>query len=127
MIALSDQFFTSALTGETTDYFGFGVMSLVGQKCSKMSFFLFSSFKVVQLAAPPDGVGNEVADDLLIIYGTEIEVPGISGEPIIVDEEVQDPLKENEFDISFVGIDGGEVTSKVKISRKIWFADIDKV
>ncbi|XP_068718076.1 uncharacterized protein [Montipora capricornis] len=116
---------------DKADYPEHGTYFMYGDKKDTFLFHIPTKsrdfLQVVQLAAPPDGVGNEVADDLLIIYGTEIEVPGISGEPIIVDEEVQDPLKENEFDISFVGIDGGEVTSKVKISRKIWFADIDKV
>ena len=47
---------------------------------------------------------------------------GISGAPEIVAGEIQDPLKKNKFDISFVGNNGEEVTSKVKIARKIWFS-----
>ncbi|XP_074620778.1 uncharacterized protein LOC141879398 isoform X2 [Acropora palmata] len=84
-------------------------------------------FQVVQLEGPPAGVGNQVADDILIRYGTVVDIPSIPGEPTVSGGEIQDPLKKHEFDISFVGIDGQEVTSKVKISRKIWFAGSDKV
>lgn len=77
---------------------------------------------MVQLEKAPDGVGNEVADDLLLRYGTEVEIPGISGTPVIEGGEIQDPLKKNKFDITFVGNDGEVVTSSVKIARKIWFA-----
>ena len=77
---------------------------------------------MVQLDGAPDGVGNEVADDLLLRYGTEVEICGISGEPVFVDGEIQDPLKSHKFDISFVGINGEVVISKVEIARKIWFA-----
>ena len=99
------------------------------EKRSKLFLFnLFSfSFKIVQLEGPPDGVGNQVADDILIRYGTKVDIPSILGEPTTSEGEIQDPLRNNEFDISFVGIDGEEVTSKVKISRKIWFADIDEL
>lgn len=83
-------------------------------------FILFH--QVVQLDGIPDGVGNEVADDLLLKYGTEVEIPGVPGTPVIVEGEIKDPLKKNKFDISFVGIDGDEVTSNVKVARKIWFA-----
>jgi len=87
---------------------------------TKRVLFLFH--KAVQLDGPPDGVGNIVADDLLLRYGTEVEIPGISGAPEIVAGEIQDPVKKNKFDISFVGNNGEEVTSKVKIARKIWFS-----
>ena len=83
-------------------------------------FILFH--QVVQLDGIPDGVGNEVADDLLLKHGTEVEILGVPGTPVIVGEEIKDPLKKNKFDIAFVGIDGKEVTSSVKIARKIWFA-----
>ena len=96
-----------------------------------LKFFLFNLFsfslKIVQLEGPPAGVGNQVADDILIRYGTIVDIPSIPGEPTISGGEIQDPLKKNKFDISFVGIDGEEVTSKVKISRKIWFAGSDKL
>ena len=99
------------------------------EKRSKLFLFnLFSfSLKVVQLEGPPAGVGNQVADDILIRYGTVVDIPSIPGKPTVSGGEIQDPLKKHEFDISFVGIDGEEVTSKVKISRKIWFAGSDKV
>ena len=84
-----------------------------------MLSFIFH--KIVQLDGPPDGVGNEVADDLLLKYGTEVEIVGIPGAPVIEGGEIQDPLK-NKLDITFVGIDGEEVTSKVKIVQKIWFS-----
>lgn len=77
---------------------------------------------MVQLDGAPDNVGSEEVDDLLLRYGIEVEIPSISGSPEIVGGEIQDPLTKNKFDISFVGIDGAEVTSKVKIARKIWFA-----
>ena len=80
------------------------------------------SYKVVQLDGVPDNVGTEKVVDLLLRYGTEVEIPSISGSPKIENGEVQDPLTKNKFDISFVGIDGAEVTSKVKIARKIWFS-----
>ena len=36
-------------------------------------------------------------------------------------KEVKDPLKNYKYEITFVGIDGEEVTSKVKIEMKVWF------
>ena len=96
-----------------------------------LNFFLFNLFsfslKIVQLEGPPAGVGNQVADDILITYGTKVDIPSIPGEPTISRGEIQDPLRRNKFDISFVGIDGEEVTSKVKMSRMIWFAGSDKL
>ena len=77
---------------------------------------------MAQLNGVPDGVGNEVADDLLLRYGIEVEIPSIPGAPEIVGGEIQDPLKKNKFDIAFVGNNGEEVTNTVKIARKIWFA-----
>ncbi|XP_068716270.1 uncharacterized protein [Montipora foliosa] len=84
-------------------------------------------FQIVQLDGIPEGFGNEVADDLLLRYGIEIEIPNIPGKPVIVNGEVQDPLLGDAFDISFVGIDGQEELSEVKIARKIWFAATDNV
>ena len=84
--------------------------------------YLIPSHKVVELDGIPNGVGNKVADDLLLRYGTEVEIPSIPGAPEIVGGEIQDPLKKNKFDIAFVGINGKDVTSSVKIARKIWFA-----
>ena len=77
---------------------------------------------MAQLDGVPDGVGNEVADNLLLRYGTEVEIPSIPGAPEIVGGEIQDLLKKNKFDIAFVGNNGKEVTSTVKIARMIWFA-----
>ena len=71
---------------------------------------------------PPDGVGSEEVDDLLLRYGTVVEFPAIPGTPVIASGEVQDPLTKNKYDITFVGMNGKEVNAKVKISRKIWFA-----
>ena len=59
---------------------------------------------------------------MLLRHGTEIEIPGIPGAPIIEGEEIQDPLNKSKFDITFVGINGKEVKSRVKIARTIWFA-----
>ncbi|RMX37523.1 hypothetical protein pdam_00012805 [Pocillopora damicornis] len=36
-------------------------------------------------------------------------------------KEVKDPLKNHKYEIKFVGIDGEEVASKVKIEMKVWF------
>jgi len=77
---------------------------------------------VVQLDDAPEGVGNEEVDDLLLRYGTEVEFPAIPGSPVIASGEVQDPLTKNRYDITFVGMNGEEVNTKVKIARKVWFA-----
>lgn len=77
---------------------------------------------MIQLDGPPDGIGDEEADDILLRHGTEVEVLGIPGCPLIVNGEVQDLMIRNNFDITFVGINGKVVKSKVKIARKIWFA-----
>ena len=36
-------------------------------------------------------------------------------------KEVKDSLKNHKYEIKFVGIDGEEVASKVKIEMKVWF------
>lgn len=77
---------------------------------------------MIQLDGPPDGIGDEEATDLLLRHGTEVEIPGVPGSPVIVSGEVQDLLTKNTFDVTFVGINGKEVKSKVKVARKIWFA-----
>ncbi|XP_067020489.1 uncharacterized protein [Acropora muricata] len=82
-------------------------------------------FQVVQLDGLPEGVGNEETSDLLLKHGREIEIPGIGGKPIIIGGKIWDPLLNNTLHISFVGIDGKEVISKVKIARKIWFAETE--
>jgi len=45
----------------------------------------------------------------------------MSGSPTITGKKVSDPLTRNEYDIMFIGIDGEEVKSTVKLGRKIWF------
>ena len=77
---------------------------------------------MVQIDGPPDGVGSEEVDDLLLRYGSLVEFPAIPGSPVIASGEVQDPLTKTKYDITFVGMNGEEVNTKVKISRKIWFA-----
>ena len=51
-----------------------------------------------------------------------MKIPSIPGEPMIVNGEIQELLEKSEFDINFLGIDGKEVKSNVKVGRKIWFA-----
>jgi len=95
----------------------------------KDSVFLFhvptkspDFLQVVQLDGVPDGAGSEEDDDMLLKHGTEVEIPSIRGAPVVKSGEIQDPLDKSKFDITFVGINGKEVKSKVKIARKIWFA-----
>ena len=76
----------------------------------------------MQLDGFPDSVGIEENDDLLLKYGIEVDIPGIPGEPVIVNGEIQEPFFKSEFDITFVGINGKQVKSKVKLERKIWFS-----
>ena len=51
-----------------------------------------------------------------------MKIPSIPVEPVIVNGEIQEPLEKSEFDINFIGINGHEVKSNVKVGRKIWFA-----
>ena len=76
----------------------------------------------MQLDGFSDSVGIEGEDELLLKHGIEVEIPSIPGEPVILNGEIQEPLDKNEFDISFVGINGKEVKTKVKLGKKIWFA-----
>ena len=76
----------------------------------------------MQLDGFPDSVGIEQNDDLLLKHGIEVEIPSIPREPVIVNGEIQEPFFKSEFDITFVGINGKEVKSKVKFGRKIWFS-----
>ena len=76
----------------------------------------------MQLDGFPDRVGIEENDDLLLKHGIEVDIPGIPGEPVIVNGEIQEPFFKSEFDITFVGINGKQVKSKVKLGRKIWFS-----
>lgn len=77
---------------------------------------------MVQLDGPPDDIGGEEEDDILLRHGTEVEITGISGTPLIVNGEVQDLLMKNNLEITFVGINGKVVRSKAKVARRIWFA-----
>ncbi|KAJ7389684.1 hypothetical protein OS493_029576 [Desmophyllum pertusum] len=79
-------------------------------------------FQVIQLDGPPDGIGSEDVDDLLLRHGIEVKIPGIPGSPVVVSGDVLDHLTKYKFDITFVGINGKVVKSEVKIARKIWFA-----
>ena len=76
----------------------------------------------MQLDGFPDSVEIEENDDLLLKHGIEVEASSIPGEPVIVNGESKEPLFKSEFDITFVGINGKEVKSKVKLGRKIWFS-----
>ena len=78
--------------------------------------------KIVELDGFPDNVGFEEDDDLLLKHGIEVKIPSIPDEPMIVNGEIQEPLEKREFDINFLGINGKEVKSNVKVGRKIWFA-----
>ena len=51
-----------------------------------------------------------------------MKIPSIPDEPMIVNGEIQEPLEKSEFDINFLGINGKEVKSNVRVRRKIWFA-----
>lgn len=105
---------------ENSSYFMYG---------DKENVFLFhvpsrspDFFQMIQLDGPPDGIGDEEATDVLLRHGTEVEILGVPGSPVIVSGEVQDLLMKNNFDVTFVGINGKVVKSEVKVARKIWFA-----
>ena len=82
---------------------------------------LYYISKIVQLDGIPKGVGIEGDKDLLLKKGIEVSIPDIDGAPTTAAGEVQDPLKKKNYDITFVGIDGEEVKTRVKLGRKIWF------
>ena len=75
----------------------------------------------MQLDGFPDSVGIEENDDLLLKHGIEVDIPGIPGEPVIVNGEIQEPFFKSEFDITFVGINGKQVKSKVKLGKRFGF------
>ena len=77
--------------------------------------------QIVQLDDIPNGVGTEGDKDLLLKKGIEVSIPDIDGTPTTAAGEVQDPLTKKNYDITFVGIDGEEVKTRVKLGRKIWF------
>ena len=86
------------------------------------SLFFLVLLKIVELDGVQDNVGFEEDDDLLLKHGIEVKIPSIPGEPMIVNGEIHEPLEKSEFDINFLGINGKEVKSNVKVGRKIWFA-----
>ena len=91
--------------------------------CFVFLFFVFLVLlKIVELDGFPDNVGFEEDDDLLLKHGIEVKIPSIPDEPMIVNGEIQEPLEKSEFDINFLGINGKEVKSNVRVRRKIWFA-----
>ena len=69
----------------------------------------------------PKGVGAEDDEDLLLRHGLVVKIPDISGSPTVIDGKITDPMKRNRYTIKFIGIDGEEIESNVKIGRKIWF------
>lgn len=77
--------------------------------------------QIVKLDGIPKGVGSEGSKDLLLKKGIEVNLPEISGSWPEDHDDVKDPLKNHKYEIKFVGIDGEEVASKVKIERKVWF------
>ena len=58
---------------------------------------------------------------MLLKKGIEVNIPDIDGTPTTEAGEVQDPLKKKHYDITFFGIDGEEVKTRIKLGRKIWF------
>ena len=58
---------------------------------------------------------------MLLKKGIEVSIPDVDGAPTTAAIEVQDPLKKECYDITFVGIDAEEVNTRVKLGRKIWF------
>ena len=86
------------------------------------SLFFLVLLKIVELDGVPDNVGFEEDDDLLLKHGIEVKIPSIPDEPMIVNGEIQEPLEKREFDVNFLGINGKEVKSNVRVRRKIWFA-----
>ncbi|CAH3125222.1 unnamed protein product, partial [Pocillopora meandrina] len=64
--------------------------------------------QIVKRDDTPKGVGTTKGNKDLLSWPEE-------------HKEVKDPLKNHRYEIIFVGIDGEEVASKVKIERKVWF------
>lgn len=77
--------------------------------------------KVVQLDDIPKGVGTEEDPDLLLKQGIEVQIPDVSGSPTIIAGTPSDPLEKLKYHATFVGIDGVEMKTTVKIDRKIYF------
>ena len=66
-------------------------------------------------------MGTKGNKDLLLKKAIWVYLPEISRSSLEEHKEVEDPLKNYKYEITFVGIDGEEVASKVKIERKVWF------
>ena len=69
----------------------------------------------------PKGVGPDDDKDLLLRHGLEVSLPDISGSPTVSGGKIIDPLKKISYDIKFIGMNGEEVKTAVKIGRKVWF------
>ena len=70
---------------------------------------------------PQTGLGNSTEKDVILKQGVDAELLGVPGSPNEQGGKIVDPLKDSQYDISFVGIQGAEVTIPVVIKRKIWF------
>ena len=70
---------------------------------------------------PQTGLGNSTEKDVILKQGVDAELLGVPGSPTEQGGKIVDPLKESQYDINFVGIQGAEVTIPVVIKRKIWF------
>ena len=66
-------------------------------------------------------MGTKGNKDLLLKKAIWVFLPEISRSWPEEHKEVKDPLKNHKYEIKFVGIDGEEVASKVKIEMKVWF------
>ena len=66
-------------------------------------------------------MGTKGNKDLLLKKAIQVYLPEISRSWPEEHKEVKDPLKNYKYEITFVGIDGEEVASKVKIEMKVWF------
>lgn len=51
----------------------------------------------------------------------DAEFLGVPGSPTKEGVKIVDPLKDSEYNMHFVGIQGEEVTIPVVVNRKIWF------
>lgn len=69
----------------------------------------------------PKGVGTDENPDLLLKHGIEVQIPDVSGSPTIIAGTPNDPLEKLKYHATFVGIDGVEMETTVKIDRKIYF------
>ena len=80
-----------------------------------------TSFPFFNILSLTTGVGTKGNKDLLLKKAIQVYLPEINRSWPEEHKEVKDPLKNHKYEITFVGIDGEEVASKVKIERKVWF------